>query len=71
MVLPQVLTLTYDDPAAVQGSFSSGTGPPASMTMVLDQDSSVIGQECSQGPGHGVKKVTFTGVHGPSSVTIG
>ena len=61
--------ITYTIATAVTGSFSTGTGPPASFTEVLDQVGGDLIKLCQQGPG--ISEVTFSGTNGASSVTLG
>jgi len=63
------LVLTYTEATKVTGSFSAGTGPSPSLTEVIDQTTSTLITEC-QSVG-GIKKLTFMGVNGASSVTLG
>lgn len=69
ITLTSPLVISYTDAASVTGSFSSGSGPPPSLTEVVDQTVSAVLSECQSTSG--VKELTFTGVNGASSVTLG
>ena len=69
LTLSSPLIISYTKATAVSGSFSSGTGPPPSLTEVIDQKPNTLVTECTSASG--IARLNFTGANGLSRVTLG